>query len=145
MAILYIITEGLIATMLMTVFVKYAGSVNVTRILGTMLLNKTRPGRQPDWSVKTITVGTAAHYFVGILFAFAYNIIKMKFTGVAGPLFSMIFGVVAGAFAIIIWKLFIRMHPNPPLLPSRFFVFIFAGHLVFGEGMWLTAMILAAI
>lgn len=140
----YSIAEGIVATGLMTLFVNISGKpVNVPRILGTMLLGTTGPGRKVDRATRTCVVGTLSHYFIGILFAVVFNLLLLQFQ-IPAILYSIVFGIAAGLVAVCVWKLFITLHPNPPLIPVQFFPSIFMGHIILSFGIFLMMRLITA-
>jgi hypothetical protein len=138
--------EGIGGTLLMTLFVNgisavTGGSIRIVRVLGTMLLYW-RPDRKLFSSPKTLIVGTIAHYAVGVLFAYAYHWLWQN--GWASATFGgcTILGLLCGILAVIVWRIFMAVHPYPPITQkSRFLVIVGTGHLVFAWGVWLVLLV----
>jgi hypothetical protein len=138
MKLLYTILAGLAATAAMTAFLyllSYATHrvMKVTRILGTMLLDRTQPDGSLSDTVGTKVIGTIAHYLSGILFAIAYLALWESGVGLITASWGLLFGLAHGLTAMLIWYFFFLIHPKPPLIALRTYLatLIFA-HIIFG-------------
>jgi hypothetical protein len=140
MKIYVIVLAGVAGTALMTAFgylfaTIIDGRLKVVKVLGTMLTNQTTANKGLSESRRAIITGTIVHYAVGIGFALLYNWLWQKGIGTPGIFSGILFGFVNGIIAVTIWKIFIVLHPNPPLLPIKLYLFyILIGHLFYAEG-----------
>ncbi|ARS37620.1 hypothetical protein [Pontibacter actiniarum] len=107
--------------------------MKVVRILGTMLLNRTRPDGSLSELTGTKVAGTIAHYGVGIFFAVIYLALWDSGVGLPTASWGLLFGLAHGLVAMLVWYFFFMMHPRPPLIKLRTYLttLIFA-HIVFG-------------
>ena len=105
-----------------------------------MLTNQTTPhGGLSEFSF-VIWIGVAAHYLVGIFFAFCYYFLWQQGIGTPTFMSGLLFGVINGLFGIAVWSVVFRLHPNPPQTVSLkvYFPALVAAHLVFGAFLNLT-------
>jgi hypothetical protein len=129
---------GIAGTFAMTFFMYllsfiFGKQMKVPKILGTMLTNQTGPEGQLSESLSSIVIGLIAHYLVGVGFAIAYLLLWHFYIGHPSPFYGAVFGLVSGLFGIIIWRIFIAAHPNPPFIPLKsYFLSLVLGHIVFG-------------
>lgn len=129
--------EGILATAAMTFFVyiiaRFTGlQMQVIHILGTMLTGETTSGKMVSHTPKTRWIGTVTHYLIGVLFAIGYEFLWQK--NITQPTVSSAFflGVLIGVLALLVWSTFIRVHPNPPAIPLKWYLStLFAGHILF--------------
>lgn len=140
--ILTAIILGLGATVFMTLFVYFMNMmlnekrVKVVHVLGTMLTNNTTYNKGLSSKPDVILIGTLAHYAVGVLFSLVYLFLVNKDIANLSYLSGILFGIVAGIFAVFICRAFFVIHPNPPIVPQNEYAFtIFCGHIVFGIAM----------
>jgi hypothetical protein len=140
MNILDIILAGVVGTALMTAFM-YSMTfltervLKVVKILGTMLTFQTAPNGKLSDRPRAISVGIIAHYFIGILFALCYALLWSW--GIGGPDLQsgLWLGIGSGFVAIAFWYGFFAIHPNPPAIPLKHYLFtLFLGHIVFAFG-----------
>lgn len=138
MKLLYAVLGGLAATAAMTAFLYLLSFathrvMKVVRILGTMLTDRTGPDGSLSEAISTKVYGTVAHYLVGIVFAIFYLALWHSGVGLINASWAFLFGLAHGLFATLIWYLFFLVHPRPPIIPLRTYLFtlIFA-HIVFG-------------
>ncbi|GAB3417732.1 hypothetical protein GCM10027516_11780 [Niabella aquatica] len=132
---------GIAGTLLMTLFIRSIGIItgyefSIPRILGTVLTFETTPSGQVSRRLPVFLLGTAAHYFMGLLFALFYawlvgsHILQQRYQD------GLLFGACAGVLGTTIWYFILRVHRRPPRLPvGLFLIAVFAGHLLFAMGM----------
>ncbi|GGG19358.1 hypothetical protein [Pontibacter amylolyticus] len=149
MKLLYAVIGGLAATAAMTAFLYLMSYVThrvmkVTRILGTMLMNRTQPDGSLSKATNTKVYGTVAHYLAGIIFALFYIALWHSEVGLINASWGFLFGLAHGLMAMFIWYLFFMVHPRPPLISLRTYLttLIFA-HIVFGLVLTYTVYLLA--
>jgi hypothetical protein len=138
-----VIVEGIAATLLMTLFVRLLNNkLQVVKILGTMLAGRTTDNKGLSGSMESLLVGTIGHYLIGIGFSLVYHLLWLR--GITSPTLSycLLLGFISGILAVIAWKSFVKLHPDPPLLPGSFYPIIFTGHIVFGAGIFLMHLII---
>ncbi|RFM31303.1 hypothetical protein [Chitinophaga silvisoli] len=140
---LIIIIAGIAGTLLMTGAVYLLSALTgknykVVGILATMLANHTTKEKGLTRSTPDILLGIAVHYLIGIFFAFIYYFLwQMGYLALTINS-SILFGLSTGIVAIIFWSLFIRFHPNPPLIPVFTYVLsIGLVHILFSLGTYL--------
>ena len=139
---------GICATSLMTFFFFFFCAISkkrlqVIQILGTMLTNQTTKNKGLSVTLGAFLLGTITHYLVG--FGFAWIYIWLCAQGIFNFDFpnSVTYGALIGVFAVLVWWLFIKIHPNPPSIPVYYYLpCIFLSHLVFGIGMKWTFFVL---
>ncbi|HEY9006180.1 hypothetical protein [Ohtaekwangia sp.] len=140
---LLIIFSGITGTATMTAFLYLLSYIThkrlkVVKILGTMLTFQTTPQRGLSDSTFAIVTGIAAHYLVGILFAFIWHLLWQHGIGSPTLLICMLYGFIFGAFGILVWRIFFAIHPHPPDVPLRSYIpSILIGHVFFGIGVYL--------
>ncbi|MDX2000905.1 MAG: hypothetical protein SFW35_00605 [Chitinophagales bacterium] len=131
------VLAGLGGTVLMTAFMYLASLImnkrlKVVDILGTMLTGKTRQNGQLSYTFPSILVGIIAHFSVGVVFSLAY--LGLWKLGIGSPtlLSSILFGIVSGLVAIVVWRSFFFIHSRPPAVELRaYLIAIFIAHLFF--------------
>lgn len=134
------VIAGVVATSIMTAWMYllsyfFKRQWKVIHILGTMILNKTTVGKNVSTEPYPVIIGTVLHYLVGIGFSFLYWYLLKKNCLTLTINDSLLFGAVAGIFAVFAWRAFFYIHKNPPGVPlPGYLASIFAGHLVFAEG-----------
>lgn len=140
---LIIIIAGIAGTLLMTGAVYLLSALTgknykVVGILATMLTSHTTKEKGLTRSTPDILLGIAVHYLIGIFFAFIYYFLwQMGYLALTINS-SILFGLSTGIVAIIFWSLFIRFHPNPPLIPVFTYVLsIGLVHILFSLGTYL--------
>jgi hypothetical protein len=122
MKIYIIVLAGVAGTALMTAFgylfaTIIDGRLKVVKVLGTMSVNQT----------------TANRTLSGISFSLLYS--WQKGIETPGIFRGILFCFVNGPIAVTVWKIFIVLHPDPPLLPIKLFLFfILIRHLFYAEG-----------
>jgi uncharacterized membrane protein YagU involved in acid resistance len=113
--------------------------MKVVKILGTMLSIYSNPEGRLSESHKAITIGLLVHYGVGIIFAIGYLVLWENKIGKPDLINGLVFGTINGIFGIFIWRLFLLIHPSPPHLPFRSYMFsLVLGHIAFALGLILT-------
>lgn len=131
MDLLTTILAGIAGTLVMTCFTQITAQVlrkpfYVVMILATMLpfkRNLTPP------TVSTYIGATILHYLIGIVFAYLYVWLIREGIITNNTLSALLFGAFIGTVAIIGWRLFFKIHPNPPQIESTYFVMIWLGHI----------------
>jgi hypothetical protein len=129
--LLTVILAGIAATLVMTGFSQLTAYLlkkpfYVVIILATMLpFNKdlTPP------KLSTYVAATILHYFIGIVFAYVHLWLILNGHITNNVLSALLYGVAIGTIAIIGWRLFFIIHPNPPSLEATYFVMIWLGHI----------------
>ncbi|MGC4234241.1 MAG: hypothetical protein QM594_14780 [Niabella sp.] len=131
------IIAGITGTLLMTLFIRSIGVItdyqfSVPRILGTVLTFETSPSGQVSRRLPVFLLGTAAHYFIGLLFTLLYAWLVSNHILQPGYQDGLLFGAGTGILGITIWYFTLRLHRHPPKLPiGLFLIAVFAGHLLF--------------
>lgn len=75
-------------------------------------------------------VAVATHFFIGGLFGILYYLLIS--TGVIRPdvVDGMLFGVMLGIIAIVVWYISFKVHPSPPPVSlPLYLLMIFTGHI----------------
>lgn len=129
--LLTIIVAGIAGTLVMTCFTQITAQLlkkpfYVVMILATMLPFK-KDITSPNAS--TYAVATFLHYFIGIMFSYLYWWLTIEGLISNDILSSILYGVVIGTIAIIGWRLFFLIHPNPPVIEATYFGMIWLGHI----------------
>ncbi|HYG37593.1 MAG TPA: DUF6789 family protein [Cytophagales bacterium] len=128
---------GIAGTGLMTAFLYILSFIsgkrlNVVKILGTMITGQTTSEKGLSDSKKAIVMGWLLHYAIGIGFALSFVFLWHNNMGKPDLKNGLILGLIYGAIAATVWRMFFRVHPNPPLIPLRsFLISIFIGHILF--------------
>jgi len=137
MPFIAIIISGLIGTGVMT-GVMYLFSfisertMKVPKILGTMLTFSTTADGKLCKKPLCISVGLVSHYAMGIFFMFSYYVLWHLNIGRPDVFYALIFGFVHGVIAILIWRIFFYIHPNPPTIPlTSYSLGLLIGHVFF--------------
>ena len=139
-----IIAEGLVGTTLMTLFMYVLTylthrTLKVVHILGTMLTFSTSPSGQLSRRPLAIEIGAAAHYTVGVLFSYCFHLLWYMGIGQPDSLHMLLFGLAFGLFGSTVWYLFFKVHPNPPKVYLRPYLFsLLPAHIIFASGVILT-------
>jgi hypothetical protein len=143
-----IVVSGLVGTALMT-FYMYLMTfltqrvLKVTKILGTMITFSTYDQGELSDKQFSIVSGILMHYLIGILFMVGYFFLWKSGFGRPDFLTGLLFGFLSGILAIICWYSFFALHPNPPDVPLRSYLFtIFLAHFVFVFGCFITFVML---
>lgn len=137
MPILAIIISGIVGTLVMTGIIFFISLVNnkamkVPRLLGTLITFSTTPDGGLCRTPRCLSIGTMAHYGMGILFVFCYYLLWQLGIGKPTVLYALIFGAFHGILAVLIWWLFFKVHPHPPTLNlPDYLLSILVGHLFF--------------
>lgn len=132
MGLLTSILAGLAGTLAMTSFAEIMAHLLkkpyfVVIILATML-----PFRRDLSPPKATTYigATILHYAIGVGFAYAYLWLMQEGVITNDTPTALLYGVAIGIIAIIGWRLFFAIHPNPPLVKPIYFAMIWLGHIV---------------
>ncbi len=141
--ILSSIVLGLLGTALMTFFMYLISyltkrEVKVVKILGTMVTFQTTAEKKLSDTTSAIFIGIISHYSVGVFFAFPY-ILLLHYNSILPTLtYSLLYGLLAGIVAMILWKTFFIIHPNPPVIPLKTYLLdLLIAHIIFGLGCWI--------
>lgn len=131
MDVLTVIIAGIAGTLVMTCFTQITAYLSkkpfyVVMILATMLPFK-RMAAPPKLS--TYAAATVLHYSIGVAFAYVHLWVILQGIITSNTLFALLYGVVIGTIAIIGWRLFFMIHPNPPRVSTTYFVMIWLGHI----------------
>jgi len=127
-----VILAGLGGTLVMTAFTRIASHIlkkpfYVIMILATMLPFK-KNVKTPN--VFVYTTATLIHYFIGVIFSYLYSWQLVERLIINDVLSALLYGAIIGSLAVIGWRLFFFIHPNPPpieLIP--YLVTIWFGHI----------------
>jgi hypothetical protein len=130
------ILAGIVSTALMTLTSEILALLlrkpyYVVRTLASMLdLKSPRkdppPRKQYGWAI-------VIHYGIGVVFAYIYQWAIHSNKIDLDPVHSLLFGAGLGIVAIIGWRIFFAIHPDPP--PYSFplyLMIIWTGHVVLG-------------
>ena len=134
-----ILVSGIAGTAVMTLCIYLLNQItkqvmSVTKILGTMITCETTDDGKLSDSKFSIVAGVAAHYAIGILFAYGYHLLWSA--GVGAPDFwnGLLLGFVSGIFAVIFWFTFFAVHPFPPQIELKSHLpTLFITHFVFAS------------
>ena len=137
--LLVIVASGITGTAVMNLFMYFLKFftkqvLEVEKVLGTMIICDTLENGGLSDSKLAIFVGVAAHYAVGILFAYFYHL--LWFFGVGEPGFwnGLLLGSMSGIFAVIFWFTFFAVHPFPPNIDLKAYMpVLFLAHFVFAS------------
>ena len=138
MKLLFIILAGIAGTAAMTAFMYLLSYVTrrllkVIKILGTMLLGRTKTDGSLSDRLSTKVVGTLAHYTVGILFSIGYLALWESGVGDITASWGLLGGLANGLFAMLIWYFFFMVHPKPPKIALEpYLITLVFAHIVFG-------------
>lgn len=132
-----ILTGGIIATSLMTLFSYLAARIMSRQFREPQLLNILikRSSKIPLSPGKKSPAGWIIHYSIGWLFVFLFDLI-WKFTELEPSLLSgALLGFIFGFIGISGWKIMFYLNPDPPELDFRKFYFqLIIAHIIFGLG-----------
>ena len=126
--------SGLVGTVAMTLIMYLYSYLShsftkVIHILGNMLVAE-RNYYTPSKSA--ITVGSIAHFGVGVLFSLSYFLIWNWGIFKINVQDSILIGAISGVVAIVVWKGYLSLHANPPKLSHfHYFIALFIAHIVF--------------
>jgi len=80
-----------------------------------------------------LSLGWIIHYGVGFLFGFLYEPVSKKHVDRSSPGKGVIFGLLAGAVAVLGWSVLFRSHPDKPKINHPlFFKQLVISHIIFG-------------
>lgn len=137
MPVLAIIISGIVGTLVMTGAVYLFSLMDnkvmkVPKILGTMLTFSTTPNGGLCKTPVCISIGTMAHYAMGIFFIFCYYLLWRFNVGKPDIIYAFLFGVIHGLVGMLIWSLFFKLHPRPPHVALANYLWsLMVGHLFF--------------
>ena len=126
------ILAGLSGTLIMTCFTLIMSHIlkkpfYVVMILATMLPLK-KDVSTPN--VFIYIVATFIHYFIGVIFSYLYLWQLDERLIINDLLSALLYGAIIGSIAVIGWRAFFFLHPNPPpieLVP--YLMTIWSGHI----------------
>jgi hypothetical protein len=126
------ILAGIAGTLAMTSFAEILAHLLkrpyfVVIILATMLPFN-RDLTPPKASI--YIAATILHYAIGVGFAYAYLRLMQEGVITNDTLTALLYGAAIGIIAIIGWRLFFTIHPNPPRIKPTYFAMIWLGHVV---------------
>lgn len=135
---------GIVGTVLMTWFTSAAFRMlkdpyKVVWILGNMIMFRpyTPVTKQPTSG--SFAFAVCIHYVVGVLFSFAYRVLIVQGYWPFHFAAAVLYGCIIGSVGVVGWKLFLRLHPAPPFISQRHYLWvIWWGHLVLAIAMFLT-------
>ena len=123
-----------------------AGTSAMTAFSYAVSANKDRQFREPvilhDLASKALPVlshrnstadGWVLHYTAGLAFCIAYDRVWRKTTIKPTLLSGLVLGGLSGLLGVAVWKVVLRVHPDPPPLDrKRFFGHLLPAHVIFG-------------
>ena len=126
------ILAGFGGTLVMTCFTLIMSHIlkkpfYVVVILATMLPFKKNVSAP---NVLIYITATFIHYFIGVIFSYLYLWQLVEQLIINDVLSALLYGAIIGSTAVIGWRLFFFIHPNPPpikLIP--YLVTIWFGHI----------------
>lgn len=126
------ILAGLGGTLVMTSFTLVMSHIlkkpfYVVMILATMLPFK-KNVTTPNFFI--YASATLIHYSIGVIFSYFYLWQLVERLIINDALSALLYGAIIGSIAVIGWRLFFFIHPNPPpieLIP--YLVTIWFGHI----------------
>ena len=127
------ILAGLGGTLVMTSFTRIMSHIlkkpfYVVIILAAMLPFKKNVATP---NVFIYTTATLIHYFIGVIFSYLYLWQLVERLIINDVLSALLYGAILGSTAVIGWRFFFFIHPNPPpieLIP--YLVTIWFGHIM---------------
>lgn len=134
-----VIASGMMGTMVMTLctyvlMLLKEKVLNVVKILGTMITCQTTEDGGLSESRAAMITGIAAHYAIGILFAYGYHLLWLLGVGAPGFWNGLLLGFASGIFAVIFWFTFLAVHPFPPRIELKSYLpTLFLTHFVFAS------------
>jgi hypothetical protein len=133
-----IIIIGLLSTFIMTVLMQLLGyrqRKSIPWLLGTFISLKLKP-TQSTSQLRLLAWGNTIHYFIGIAFVAVYFFLWYQGWLIHSYFSVLIFGILAGILAVIVWFLTLSVHPLKAFISYRSFLLsIFISHLVFAFSM----------
>lgn len=130
-----IIISGIVGTTFMTLYSYFKSKREKEDYLEPRLLNKLidRSRALPELeNKKTNPVGWGLHYGTGILFVTAYRLVWKRMLRKPTSLNIFIAGSLSGFAGIIIWKLILLNHINPPGNDRKgYYRQLFFAHIIF--------------
>ncbi|MDX5346224.1 MAG: hypothetical protein LPJ89_01775 [Hymenobacteraceae bacterium] len=137
MKFISVIIASFFGTAIMTL-VLYLISFMTTRVmrvplvLGTMLTRQTTADGGLSSSTRARFIGSVAHYVVGAIYGIVFLMMWDAEIGELTLPWAVFFGIGAGVMGIILWHLFLLVHPLPPRLPLKsYYLTLLFGHNVF--------------
>ncbi|HKZ38979.1 MAG TPA: hypothetical protein VJ184_15055 [Chryseolinea sp.] len=77
--------------------------------------------------------GWIIHYNVGLLFTLLYDQLWQKTNAKPSVVNGMMLGILCGLFGKEVWKIVLRLHPNPPPIDRKsYFSHLVLAHAIFG-------------
>lgn len=129
--------SAIVGTSVMTLFLYMTSWITknnfrVIHILGNMLTFKTKEDGSLSNSFWVFGVGSVIHYMVGFLYVVAYHFLLMN-GHIRLTLFQgIIVGIVTGIVAVGGWKCFYKLHPKPPIIKLKLYLWvILLAHILF--------------
>ena len=135
MDILHILLSAFIATSAMTWFSYLLATIQSNEFKEPRLINILidRSGKLSRTITKNSLIGWAIHYFLGLIFIIAFDIMWVYTTVEATFLSGALFGLIAGIIGVVGWKTMFRLSPNPPDIEyNKFYLHLIAAHLILG-------------
>ena len=128
-----VILAGLGATLVMTCFTLIMSHILKKPFYVVMILAMMLPFKK-DVSTPTVFVyitATFLHYFIGVIFSWLYLWQLVDRLIINDLLSALLYGAIIGSIAVIGWRPFFLIHPNPPpieLIP--YLVTIWFSHII---------------
>ena len=128
-----VLFAGVGSTLVMTAFSEAIALVfrkpfHVVTILAIML-----PFKKNSESPGTLmySIATVVHYFIGVIFAFAYSLQLSERLIINDWLSAFLYGGIIASVAVISWRIFFWIHPNPPPIELKnYLLTIWGGHII---------------
>ncbi len=109
----------------------YRKNKSIPWLLGTFISFRLKPTSSPSMYT-LLRWGKAVHYTIGVGFVAIYILLWSQGWLVHSYATVMIFGIIIGMLAVIVWFFTLKSHPlKPSVSYSSFLTCIFLGHLIF--------------
>jgi hypothetical protein len=129
---LIVISAGLASTLAMTFFTQILSHIfkkpfYVVMILASMLPFKKNVSTP---NVYIYTTASLIHYSIGIGFSYLYHWQLVERLLINDLISALLYGAILGSIAVIGWRLFFLLHPNPPPIElTPYLITIWFGHI----------------
>jgi hypothetical protein len=129
-----IFIAGITGTSLMTVFSYQVSQDKKEQFREPLLLHKLISRLLPPKYQYNPTVdGWTLHYSVGLMFNVVYDALWQRMKSKPSLANGMLTGAISGLIGASIWKIILKLPPNPPAVDVRkYYYHLVAAHIVFG-------------
>jgi hypothetical protein len=87
----------------------------------------------PEYQYTSTADGWTLHYSVGLMFNVVYDALWQRMKSKPSLANGMLTGAISGLIGASIWKIILKLHPNPPAVDVRkYYYHLIAAHIVFG-------------